>query len=318
MTGAFGPITIRAADLFRSVSWRAAVDALLAALSADVDPSVQPARSAVPTNAGELLLMPAEWNGMAGVKVASVAPANPKAGLPRVQGIYVLMDSATLSPRALLDAAALTTLRTPALSAVAVDALAPSDANRLLVFGAGPQAEGHVHALRAVRPLDDVRIVARTNGRAAALVDRLARDRIAARVGSADDVSAADVIVTATTSPTAVIDARAVSDHTVFAAVGSHSPGHHELPHELIGRSDVIVENRPTALTEAGDVVNAMERGCLSAGDLVEIHDLVRNDAHPARHGRRARPAVFKSVGQGWQDLVVATVAFRATQRADA
>ena len=82
--------------------------------------------------------------------------------------------------RAILDGAALTTLRTPALSAVAVDALAAPEASRLVVVGSGPQALGHVHALRAVRPIADVRIVARSAARVDALIECLAAEGVSA------------------------------------------------------------------------------------------------------------------------------------------
>ena len=115
--------------------------------------------------------MPASGHA-GGVKLASVAPGNPGRGLPRIQGIYVLFDPETLAPAALVDGSALTCLRTAAVSALAVRHLAPTDACRLLVFGSGPQAAGHVEALRAVRPLEWVEVVARDRGRVARLIER--------------------------------------------------------------------------------------------------------------------------------------------------
>src|SRR5258706_6068729 len=95
--------------------------------------------------------MPSELGSFAGVKVVTIAPANPGRGLPRINGVYVLFDAATLVPVAQLDAPALTAVRTAAVSAMAVGRLAAPDASRLVAFGAGPPTHGHVAPLAAVR-----------------------------------------------------------------------------------------------------------------------------------------------------------------------
>ncbi|NEC23729.1 ornithine cyclodeaminase family protein, partial [Streptomyces parvus] len=76
-------------------------------------------RAVVPLVHGQGLLMPAEYGGWYGVKVATVAPGNPARGLRRINATYLLHDSATLTPVALLDGVALTALRTPAVSVAA-------------------------------------------------------------------------------------------------------------------------------------------------------------------------------------------------------
>jgi ornithine cyclodeaminase/alanine dehydrogenase-like protein (mu-crystallin family) len=311
---ASGAITIDGQAVLGCVPWPAAIAALRAALVDGLDPAGQPARTAVGTAFGQLLLMPAEHGGMAGVKVLSVAPGNDALGRPRIQATYILMDSESLTPQAILDGAALTTLRTPALSAVAADALAAADAHRLVVFGAGPQAEGHVHAMCAVRPIDDVRIVSRSPGNAAALVARLAEGGVRAVVGVADDVARADVIVAATSAGSPLFDGGLVRDDAMVVAVGSHNPDRRELDSVLMGRSMVVVEDVPTALREAGDVVMAIADGALGAEDLVPLGDLVKGARPAVTANSRSGPAVFKSVGQGWQDLVIADAVYRAVQ----
>lgn len=104
----------------------AAADALAAALHGGLDPEAGPQRTAVPVPGGELLLMPAAAGAYAGVKIAGVAPGNTARGLPRITGSYLLLDGPTLRPPALLDGAALTALRTPAVSALALRYLAPA------------------------------------------------------------------------------------------------------------------------------------------------------------------------------------------------
>lgn len=281
-----------------------------------------PDRTVLGLAAGQLLLMPASGPDAAGaavgVKVTSVAPGNPALGRPRVQGVYVLLDAGTLTPTLLADAAALTTLRTSALSAVAVDHLAVPDAGRLVVFGSGPQAGAHVAAVRAVRPVREVVVVGRDHARAAALADALRRGAVLggehlsgsgvdARVGTAGDVAGADVVVCATSAAEPLLAAGAVADHACVVAVGSHEPHRRELPGALLGRATVVVEDGATALREAGDVVLAVAEGHLDPATLVALADVVAGRVHPPVD----RPRVFKSVGMAWEDLVVAAEVHR-------
>src|SRR5680860_859610 len=111
--------------VFATVDFAASVRALDTALAGGLDPAAALGRTFAEVEWGQLLLMPAEGSGFVGVKLASIAPDNPARGLERIQAVYLLMDSETLTPIALFDGTALTTLRTPALSAVAVRHLAP-------------------------------------------------------------------------------------------------------------------------------------------------------------------------------------------------
>ncbi|MET0853919.1 MAG: ornithine cyclodeaminase family protein, partial [Microterricola sp.] len=111
------PRFVSADEVFASVDFGQAVAAIDAALLAGLDPAAGSPRSIVDVQNGQLLLMPAEGAGFTGVKLASVAPGNPDHGLERIQAVYLLMDSDTLTPLALVDGTAITTLRTPAVSA---------------------------------------------------------------------------------------------------------------------------------------------------------------------------------------------------------
>lgn len=296
------------ADRLLSTGFAAAVDALEAALADGLDPAADPARISVPLDHGEFLLMPSQGPGVAGVKVLTVAPGNPERDLPRIQAVYLLCDAETLTPRALLDGSALTTLRTPALSAVAARHLAPSGPARVVVFGSGPQAWGHVHALAAVRELADVVITGRSAARAEELAERLRTEGVAARAGSASAVAEATIIVCATTASEPVFDGALVGDDAFVVAVGSHERDRREVDGELVGRSQVVVEDVATALREAGDVVMAIEEGHMDAAGLVPLAEMVRGAASVDR----TRPRVFKSVGMGWEDLVVAAACVTA------
>jgi ornithine cyclodeaminase/alanine dehydrogenase-like protein (mu-crystallin family) len=286
-----------------------AVEAITGALATGVEPAADLPRQAVPLRAGQFLLMPSEGSrsgAHVGIKVATVAPGNPARGLPRIQASYLLFDADSLSLVAVLDGTALTTLRTPAVSVAAIRSrlLAESGPLRLAVFGAGPQAYGHVATLGA----------ALTPHRTLATVSHLVRDprRVRPTEGAvnvplasaqADDVlRAADVIVCATSARTPLFDADLVADTAVVVAVGSHEPDAREVPAALCARATVVVEDVATALREAGDVVLALHEGVLQEQDLVPMRDVVTGRASPAPD----RPLLFKSVGMSWQDLVTA------------
>jgi ornithine cyclodeaminase/alanine dehydrogenase-like protein (mu-crystallin family) len=277
---------------------RTAVEALRTALRDGLDPEADWARSRVPMRHGELLLMPAEWGRYAGMKVVSVAPDNPERGLPRIQGTYLLLDARTLGTLAVLDGAELTTLRTAAVSALAVDALAVSDATRLVVFGTGPQARSHITAVRAVRPLAEVTVVGRTPDRALAFVSTVED----ARVGAASDVARADVVVCATTSREPLFDGGSLPSRVTVVAVGSHEHSAAEVDFATVCGSTVVVEARSAALREAGDITRPVAAGAFDPSTLVELAGLVRGSVSVDPD----RPRLFKSVGMGWEDLVIA------------
>ncbi|MEU8665466.1 ornithine cyclodeaminase family protein [Streptomyces anulatus] len=298
-------VTLDAADVF-ALGPAGAVAAVREALAGGLDPDGDVPRAVVPLAHGQGLLMPSESGGWFGVKIATVAPGNAARGLRRINATYLLHDSATLTPVALLDGVALTTLRTPAVSVAAclerLRALADAGGGlRLVVFGAGPQGEGHVAAVRAHAPVADVTVVTRREGPVPDWADR----RLAAGGGAAASVRRADVVVTATSARRPVFDGRLVRDGAVVLAVGSHEPDARELDSVLMGRATVVVESRATALREAGDVVMAIHEGSLDPDDLVTLADPAgsRGDI-PAD-----RPLVVKTCGMGWQDLVVAVAA---------
>ncbi len=300
-------------EIARRLPPGAAVDALEAALRAGLDPDADPARISVPDEGGrgELLVMPSSAAGALGVKLASVAPANPEAGLPRVQGVYVLFDPDTLAPAALLDGIALTALRTSAVSALAVRHLAEPDASRLLVFGTGAQAWAHVEALQAVRPVERVDVVARDPEGIERFVRRCRSAGLDAARADADAVPSAELICCATTARRPLFDGERVAERATVVAVGSHEPDAREVDERLVERATVVVEARTVALSEAGDVIAPILAGTLAESELVTLDALVRGEASVAPE----RPRLFKSTGMAWEDLVVAAAVVRAGSR---
>jgi len=311
MTGR-APEVLDAAAVGAALPMPAAISALRSALRAGLDPEADPPRSVVPVRHGQLLLMPAEWGGYAGVKLASVAPANPAAGRPRVQGSYLLMDAGTLAPLAVLDGIALTVIRTAAVSALAVAQLAEPDAARLLVFGAGPQARGHVAALRAVRPVREVVVVSRNQDRAAAFAAECADGGLDARVGTAAEVAGADLVACCTTAREPLFDGAALRPSATVVAIGSHEPDAREVDSTTVCRATVVVEARSAALREAGDVIAPVRAGLIEPAGLIGLAELVRDEVPPAA----GRPRLFKSVGMAWEDLVIAASSYNKASHA--
>ncbi|MGW6703981.1 ornithine cyclodeaminase family protein [Streptomyces sp. NPDC054956] len=299
----------------------AAADALAGALLAGLDPETCPPRSALPVpGGGELLLMPAATGSYAGVKIAGVAPGNPALGLPRITGSYLLLDGPTLRPLALLDGAALTTLRTPAVSALALRHLAPAGRPlRLLLFGSGPQAYGHLEAVLAIRQLAEVVVVARAGSpdsaeRAGKLAAHARGLGVPARPGAAAEVADADLVICCTTSREPLFDGRLVAPGATVVAVGSHEPDAREVDTALVRRAAVYVESRAAALREAGDLLVPEAEGAIGAGHISgTLADLVAGRMPGA--GTGSCPQLFKSVGMAWEDLAVAVALFEAAGR---
>lgn len=115
-------------------------------------------------------------------------------------------------------------------------------------------------------------------------------------------VAAADVICCCTTAREPLFEGGLVADHATVVAIGSHEPEARETDDALAARATVVVESRASALREAGDVIQAIAAGALSADELVTLADVV-NGAEVAKD----RPRLFKSTGMSWEDAVVAS-----------
>jgi ornithine cyclodeaminase len=280
----------------------AAVDALDEAFRAR-DPA-GPLRTNVDTPGGSLLLMPVADETGVGVKLVTLSPGNPARGLPLIHAVYALFDAETQAPRALLDGAALTAVRTAAVSGLATRFLARPDAARLVMFGAGVQGKAHLEAMCAVRPVSELVVVSRTPGPADALAEVGRRLGLAATVGSPHDVASADIVCTCTTSEEPLFDGSLLRAGAHVNAVGSHRPEAREIDTETVRRARVVVESRDVAFAEAGDLLIPIAEGAIDrrhvAADLAEV---VRG-----AEVRRSpdEMTVFKSVGMAFEDLVVA------------
>ena len=283
----------------------AAVDALEEAFAGGR--SFAPPRGHHDVPGGVLLVMPAAGPTGTGVKLVTIAPDNPARGLPLISGVYVLFEPDGLRPAGLVEGAALTALRTAAVSAVAARHLARPDSAHLVVFGAGTQARSHVDAFRALFPLERLTVVSRGRERATALVEQAERWGLDARLGEPSDIAAADLVATCTTSPQPVLDGALLAEGTHVTAVGAYTAAMRELDGQAIRRARLVVEDRAVALAEAGEVCLAIDEGLIGPDHVVaDLPELVRG---AVVRRSDADITVFKSVGMAVEDLAVVTAA---------
>lgn len=298
---------LSADDVRAAVSMDDAIDAMreafgqLSAYQADI-----PMRTPVSGEGGVMLLMPGRLkeSGAMGAKVVSVFEDNPEQGLPAVNALVLMVDPETGLPRALLEGGYLTSLRTGAASGLATELLAVSDARVLTVFGAGAQARTQVEAVRAVRPIEEVRVVARTLGSAQALASELEGVEARALEDRSEAVKGAHVICTATTSSKPVFDGADVDPGTHVNGIGSYTPTMREVDDALVSRARIVVDSMEAAMEEAGDLIGPIRRNVISrAGLYGELGQIVNGELE----GRDDDEDVtfFKSVGSAAQDMAV-------------
>jgi ornithine cyclodeaminase len=302
---------LRAADLARACPMADAISAVAGGFAAlSTGQATVPLRLSVPLrHDGVALTMPAALAGASSysVKVVSVAPRNALSGRPVVMATVLLGDAATGELLALLDGTALTALRTGAAGGVAARELSRSSSGCAALFGAGAQARTQLLALAAVRPIREVRIVARDPAHAATFRAWAAQERalaaIAIRTAAARDaVTDADIVVTATSSHEPVFQGAWLSKGVHVTAVGSFTPDMRELDDETLRGARIVVDHRAAALAEAGELRGRRD------DEVVEIGEVLARRV-PGRTDDLQR-TVFKSVGSAIQDLVVAARAY--------
>lgn len=293
---------IDADELRRLLPMVAAIDALEEVFRSG-DVTAPPRQDLDLGDGAHLLLMPAWGPQGTGVKLVTLQPANPPRGLPLVNGVYVLFAPDTQQPLALLDGAELTRIRTAAVSGVATRYLSRDDARRLVVFGAGVQAEAHVEAMRAVRDITEIKIVAPDASHAEALATK-----VGGEVGAPEDVAEADIVCTCTTSATPVFEGKYLRPGTHVNAIGLHKPTERELDDDSITAGRIIVETKESALAGGGDIVIPLEAGILQESKIEELGQAIQSGARRTTD----ETTIFKSVGVAFEDLIMASAAQRA------
>jgi ornithine cyclodeaminase/alanine dehydrogenase-like protein (mu-crystallin family) len=261
---------------------------------------VQPPRSILrPSNQDWFAVMPVIYGDVMGVKSVTFFPGNADITLPTHMAVITLLSRITGEPLAVMDGRLITEMRTAAVTAVALDALAGPEVRSLGILGAGVQARSHLETLRRVRPsLTDVRIWSRTPAKA----ETLAAESNA-RATTIEETASADVVLTATASPTPILEGRRLSPHALILAVGAVGAHLRELDDEAARSSWVVAESRASIERESGDIL-------LSGAQVQdEIGNVLSTLAYPLPRNRRI---LFKSVGMAIEDLVAARLVWQA------
>jgi ornithine cyclodeaminase/alanine dehydrogenase-like protein (mu-crystallin family) len=257
--------------------------------------------------AGFMGLMPA-YSAQAGygLKALCITPGNPAAGKDAHQGGVLLYAADTGEPLALVNASAVTQIRTAAVSAVATDLLARPGAAELAVIGTGVQGRAHAHALAATRPLAGIRIAGRDLARARqAAAELTARLDLPVRAcdTAREAVAGADIVVTATSSHQPVLRREWLSPGTHLNAVGACVPRDRELDTATMAEAAVFADSRESVHSEAGDFLLAQQEGAANPV-RAELGELLTGTAPGRLHDDEL--TVFESLGLAAEDLAAA------------
>ena len=282
--------------------------------------AVMPLRSIMwlPEKTGALGMMPAylpggsvsglTGPGVLGLKVITVFPGNHGTAFDAHQGAVMLFDAVHGRPLAIIDATAITAIRTAAVSGVATRLLAREDAGDLAILGSGTQARTHLDAMLRARRIRRVRVWSRTSAHAARFAEvEGARHGVAIEIAPSahEAVAGADLICTTTASVEPVVMGEWLSPGAHINAVGSSVPFARELDTAAVSRSRLYVDRRESTLNEAGDFLFPKKEGAI--GD-----DHIRGEVGEVLLGRvtgRTSPdeiTLFKSLGLAIEDLAAA------------
>lgn len=283
-----------------------AIQVLEETLLNGLDPEYDGQRSRIGAPSGQLLQMPSATNEWCGTKLITLRESAELENVPAIQGLYALFDGTSLTPTAILEGAGLTTLRTPAMTALAIKHLTSETSGRVALFGTGVQARAHVDALLAVFSPESIAVVGRNVESAARLVDAIETRGVESYVAQPEIVSEMDVVVCCTASDKPLFDGGQVQDHAVVAAIGSHDPYSREVDSTLVQRASVVVESRDSAQREAGDLMIPHKAGEFDWDRAVTIREIILGE----QVVDFTRPRLFKGTGMPWQDLAVASSAY--------
>jgi ornithine cyclodeaminase len=325
-------LLVLSAGAVRSVlGYASCADAMRGVLAARARGEVfQPLRSVlIPDGATGLMALMPSYQAGAGyaLKAICIVPGNPATGLDSHQGIVLLSSQDTGQPLAVLNASAVTEIRTAAVSAVATGLLARPDADVLAIVGTGVQARSHLMAIAATRALAEVRIAGSAPARAAKFAADIAPAALAEVGASAVPVRACEsaraavngaaIVVTVTSSVAPVLQAGWLSPGTHINAVGACLPHTRELDTQTVAQAALFADSRESLLAESGDYLLAAADRAVGPGHIrAEIGDLLAGLA-PGQ-GRRddTEITIFESLGLAAEDLAAATVAYQTARDA--
>lgn len=318
-------IVLSQSDVERLLPTRACIEVMASTLASLArGEAILPLRTVIriPQSADAFGVMPAYLASpkTIGAKVVTVYPGNHGTALDSHQGAVLLFDADTGSLAALLDATAITTIRTAAVSAVATRVLARENASRLAIIGSGVQARAHIEAICAVRPITSLRVWSRNAEHARRLADAARNDfHLDASVATTgrDAVRDADIVCTVTSATEPVLCGDWLSPGTHVNAVGACTPNARELDSAAVVHSRLYVDRRESALKEPGDILVPLQDGEIGPEHVVaELGELLIGRGV----GRRddGEITLFKSLGLAIEDLAAASHVYAQATRTGA
>ena len=312
-------LVLSASDVHSALSYADCAEAMRDALLAlATGRAQQPLRTvARPDGAtGLMALMPSYLSGgpdaaasaSYGVKAICITPSNPAAGLDTHQGVVLLSSGQTGEPVALLNASAVTEIRTAAVSVVATELLARPDAVELAVIGTGTQARSHILALDGARQLAAIRVAGRDPDRTAQFAASLAdQTRVPVRACATvqDAAKGAEIIVTATSSAEPVLARDWIEPGAHINAVGACLPHMRELDTATVAAGVLFADRRDALLAESGDYRLAAADGAVGPEQVrAELGELLAGTATGRSSAEEI--TIFESLGLAIEDLAAA------------
>lgn len=269
----------------------------------------------LPGEAGRCLsLMYGSLSGAAhfGAKVQSVSPLNFEHGLPSHQGGVFLFERETGRPVALVNASAVTGMRTPAASAVATKALSRDDACELALLGYGEQAERHIKTISAVRSISRVRVWGRSQDKAKAFAKLNSRDGllVVACDTAQEAVEGADIVCTVTSAQYPVLKGEWLRAGTHINAVGASVASLQEIDLDCVKSSSIWVDYMPMAMIAASDIFAPLSQGAIDKSQLIGEMGAVLNGSVRGRD-TQSEITLYRSLGVPAQDIVFANFIYQ-------
>lgn len=262
-------------------------------------------------NDDKLLLMPAWHDKLGCVKIVNVVPDNGQRQLPAVTASLLVFDRKTGKHLALLDGDTVTARRTAAVSALAADCLAPPQASRLLILGAGHVAAQLPAAFKAVRPITQISIWNRTTTRAEKLINQLQQQAINATLCQdlPQAAAEADILSAATLSTTPLIKGRWLHAKQHIDLIGSFTPTMREADDQAIQQAAIYVDTTHT-IQESGEIAIPLQKGLITAKHIRgDLYDLTRPGNQPCPSDTYT---LFKAAGSAVMDLAAAMTFVRS------
>ncbi len=267
-------------------------------------------RSFLPT--GEMrtfAIMPASYRnrGVFGAKLVSVYGDPRHPGRKKHRGVVVVFDGETGAPAGVIDAEALTHIRTAAASAAATDALARKNARTLAILGCGAQAEAHIRALSCVRTFGEIRAWGRDLERAQAFCHQIQLNGYPVRACEtvAGATRGADIICTVTGAKEPILDRAAVQPGAHINAVGSSGPGAIEIAADLVAEAVFVTDHRDSVVAHGAELLAAQQAGLVGEDHIAAEIGEVFAGKHPGRSDE-TNITLYKSLGHAAQDLAAA------------